>query len=406
MTAAFILGINMSIAAMFAVAFAVVAATNRTARGARWIAAGYALGIFDVALEFGLAGQRDPTPLAIGIFLVLLAAMTLCVKGVACHYRVTFPRFGVLAIWLCSLLAIPVTFELPYLSLARALLYQLPYVAMQSMMGWVIWRSQRRQPLDLLFAGLNLLTAATYLLKPAIAHSVGSAASPQGYMGSTYAAVSQSIGSVTLIALAVVLLLIMMRDTTAEMVARSETDPLSGILNLRGFRVRGDRLFARAAKSGEQMSLVAADLDHFKAINDRFGHAVGDRVIAGFSALLRDLAGPDAVVARLGGEEFAVLLPSAPLALGRRFAERARAELAGKHLPSAGFHAPVTASFGVAQMASGDSLSALVRRADAALYKAKASGRDRVNIALTDQAHPHEPRSAGEPLRSAIVPSP
>ena len=113
MTAAFILGINMAIAGIFAIAFGVVAATQRRARGALWIASGYAMGIVDVALEFLLPLQSDPTLVGIGIFLAYLLALTLCVIGVARHYDVPPPFRTLAVIWLLTLFALPFIFTMP-----------------------------------------------------------------------------------------------------------------------------------------------------------------------------------------------------------------------------------------------------------------------------------------------------
>ncbi len=379
MTAAFILGINMFVAAIFAVAFAVVAATHRSARGAGWLAAGYATGIVDVLLEFLLPSQSDPTAIVVGIFLTYLTALSLCLIGVARHYRAAVPQPAMMLIWGASLLIAPAIAVLPYSLPLRALLYQLPYFAMQLLLIRVIRRSGQRQPLDHLLIALSALAALLYLSKPVVGWIVGTASAPQGYLATTYAAISQSLGAVTLVALALVILLVMMRDTAAEMVARAETDPLSGVFNRRGFEDRGERALDHAHRNGAPLALVAADLDHFKAVNDGFGHAAGDRVIAHFAALLRGDASDAAIVGRLGGEEFAVLIPDADLTDGRRFAESVRVALCAVDL---GIGHGVTASFGVAQMVAGDSLFDLSRRADSALYRAKTGGRDRVCVAL------------------------
>ena len=384
MTAAYILGINMFVAAVFAVAFGVVAATHRAALGARWMAAGYALGIVDAALEIGLHWQNDATPFGVSIFLVFLAATTLCLIGVATHYRCPPPRAAISTVWIASLLAIPIIFTLPYGSAIRALLYQAPYIATQLLISWVVLRSRSRQPLDLLLAALSGLTALTYLAKPAIAMIVGAAEAPQSYMTTTYAAISQSIGSVTLITLALILLLVMMRDTTAEMIERSETDPLSGVLNRRGFEAQAVRLLASARQANQHVVIVTADLDHFKSVNDAFGHAAGDGVIASFARLLRETADENALIARLGGEEFAVLLPDANVVQGRRYAEEVRSTLTATPLDALERKRVVTASFGVAQKAPEDSLFELLRRSDMALYKAKRGGRDRVCLSLME----------------------
>src|SRR3546814_19499467 len=108
MTAAFVLGINMSVAGIFAVAFAVVAATNRTARGAWWLALGYGMGIVYVALEFLLTRQVDPTPVGLGIFLVFLLAVSFSLVAVAGHSSARPPLAALAVIWMPTIIAVHV----------------------------------------------------------------------------------------------------------------------------------------------------------------------------------------------------------------------------------------------------------------------------------------------------------
>ena len=380
MTAAFVLGINMAVAGIFAVAFTVVAATNRSARGAWWLALGCGVGIVNAGLEFLLRQQADPVPVSIAIFLVFLSALSFALIGVARHYRVEPPWTAMAAIWIVTVLLVPVVFSMTYGSLSRLVLYQLPYFAMQALFGMMIWRSGRRQPLDLLLVVLQAVGATLYLLKPLFAMLVGTARTPQDYMATTYAAISQSGSVVVLIATGLVMLLVTMRDTTAEMIARSETDPLSGVFNRRGFESHAEAALAREGRA----TLIAADLDHFKQINDSFGHAAGDGVIAHFAAMLTEAAPSEAIVGRVGGEEFAVLLPAALLSDGRLYAEAVRAAFASAELPMLGVDRRFSASFGVAQWMPPETLPDLLHRADTALYRAKSGGRNRVCVALGD----------------------
>jgi diguanylate cyclase (GGDEF)-like protein len=380
MTAAFVLGINMAVAGIFAVAFTVVAATNRSARGAWWLALGCGVGIVNAGLEFLLRQQADPVPVSIAIFLVFLSALSFALIGVARHYRVEPPWTAMAAIWIVTVLLVPVVFSMTYGSLSRLVLYQLPYFAMQALFGMMIWRSGRRQPLDLLLVVLQAVGATLYLLKPLFAMLVGTARTPQDYMATTYAAISQSGSVVVLIATGLVMLLVTMRDTTAEMIARSETDPLSGVFNRRGFERHAEAALAREGKA----ALIAADLDHFKQINDSFGHAAGDGVIAHFAAMLTEAAPSEAIVGRVGGEEFAVLLPAALLSDGRLYAEAVRAAFASTELPMLGVDRRFSASFGVAQWMPPETLPDLLHRADTALYRAKSGGRNRVCVVLGD----------------------
>ena len=380
MTAAFVLGINMAVAGIFAVAFTVVAATNRSARGAWWLALGCGVGIVNAGLEFLLRQQADPVPVSIAIFLVFLSALSFALIGVARHYRVEPPWTAMAAVWIVTVLLVPVVFSMTYGSLSRLVLYQLPYFAMQALFGMMIWRSGRRQPLDLLLVVLQAVGATLYLLKPLFAMLVGTARTPQDYMATTYAAISQSGSVVVLIATGLVMLLVTMRDTTAEMIARSETDPLSGVFNRRGFERHAEAALAREGRA----TLIAADLDHFKQINDSFGHAAGDGVIAHFAAMLTEAAPSEAIVGRVGGEEFAVLLPAALLSDGRLYAEAVRAAFASAELPVLGVDRRFSASFGVAQWMPPETLPDLLHRADTALYRAKSGGRNRVCVALGD----------------------
>ncbi|WP_093513128.1 GGDEF domain-containing protein [Sphingopyxis sp. YR583] len=383
MTAAFVLGINISVAGIFAVAFAVVAVTNRLARGAGWLALGCGMGIVNVSLEFLLRQQTDPVPASVGIFLVFLSALSFALIGVARHYRVEPPWTAMTAIWIATVLLVPVIFSMAYGSILRLTLYQLPYFAMQALFGVMIWRSGRRQPLDLLLVVLQAVSALIYLLKPLFAMMVGTGRSPQDYMSTTYAAISQSGSVVVLMATGLVMLLVTMRDTTAEMIARSETDPLSGVLNRRGFERHAEEALQRG---DEDMVMIAADLDHFKQINDSFGHAAGDGVIAHFAAMLSKAAPSDAIVGRVGGEEFAVLLPAALLSDGRLYAEAVRTDFAAAQLPVLGVDRRFTASFGVAQAMRHENLPDLLHRADTALYRAKTSGRNQVRVAIAELA--------------------
>jgi diguanylate cyclase (GGDEF)-like protein len=173
------------------------------------------------------------------------------------------------------------------------------------------------------------------------------------------------------------MLLIILRDTVVEMTARSETDTLSGLLNRRGFEARAEQLLGAAQRAGTQGALVLADLDHFKAINDSFGHEAGDRVIAAFANMLATSADSRAVLGRVGGEEFAVFIPGVTPGMARLYAEGVRSGFAGLSL----VNRRASASFGVARLQPGDSLLELTRRADLALYEAKARGRDRVCVA-------------------------
>ncbi len=157
-----------------------------------------------------------------------------------------------------------------------------------------------------------------------------------------------------------------------RLVALATTDPLTGLANHGAFHRRLEEECARAARGGAPLSLILIDLDHFKRVNDTFGHQVGDDVLREVSRRLRDSARRGDVTARVGGEELAWLLPSTDLERGLEAAERLRAAISGSPFPVAG---RLTASLGVAAL-DGGAAAGLTRRADRALYRAKDEGRD------------------------------
>lgn len=177
-----------------------------------------------------------------------------------------------------------------------------------------------------------------------------------------------------------------LQEANGRIAELARTDALTGLQNRRAF----DESLAREAgrSQREQKPLVALllDVDHFKTVNDDFGHPVGDAVLAGIGAVLAKSLRPYDVAARYGGEEFVALLPGASMVDGRAVAERIRAAIAAMRVDVC--PRPVTASLGVASLARGELPEQLVARADAALYRAKRSGRNRVEGAVDDVEDP------------------
>jgi diguanylate cyclase (GGDEF)-like protein len=159
----------------------------------------------------------------------------------------------------------------------------------------------------------------------------------------------------------------------------AESDPATGCLNRRGFERALDAALTSAVAGKREVALLALDLDHFKRINDQFGHNVGDAVLSEVAATLADTVGTEGVVARLGGEEFSVLLPRADAETAGVMAERMIARLRTHQLVAVTRGEMVTMSVGIAaeRVLSLRDSAALRARADEALYMAKRGGRDR-----------------------------
>jgi diguanylate cyclase (GGDEF)-like protein len=161
---------------------------------------------------------------------------------------------------------------------------------------------------------------------------------------------------------------------------QATTDSLTGCLNRRALEERAHAEIAYAIRNGRPLGVLIADLDHFKLVNDTHGHAAGDAVLAAAARILRETVRPSDVVARYGGEEFCVLLRDAGPEAVRAIGARLRLALAEKPMSQHGSRIAVTASFGGTALRDQqpESWETLFRRADAALYRAKQAGRDRV----------------------------
>ncbi|MEE2922501.1 MAG: GGDEF domain-containing protein [Pseudomonadota bacterium] len=158
-------------------------------------------------------------------------------------------------------------------------------------------------------------------------------------------------------------------------------DPLTAAYNRRAFDLRLDAELEAAQKNGTQLCLAIADLDHFKRVNDTFGHRVGDEVLKVFATVIsNNIKGQD-LAARYGGEEFAIILPATDLPAATRLIDRIRERMHERRLVLKNSKKPlgaISASFGIAQYVPGMSAADLIERADQRLYLAKAQGRNRV----------------------------
>jgi diguanylate cyclase (GGDEF)-like protein len=158
----------------------------------------------------------------------------------------------------------------------------------------------------------------------------------------------------------------------------ASTDSLTGAISRRAFKQEGARALALALRHKHPLSCILFDLDHFKAVNDEHGHAVGDLVLSQSVAACRAGLRKSDLIGRIGGEEFAVLLPHTTRADAIEVAQKMRAAIAGLRILASGGPIAVTASFGVASLdRSTTDLDALLARADGALYSAKEQGRNR-----------------------------
>jgi len=182
-----------------------------------------------------------------------------------------------------------------------------------------------------------------------------------------------------------------LQDDLEAVRTESLTDPLTTLANRKYFSDALTKAIADAGRSGTPLSLMFTDIDHFKSFNDTHGHLTGDQVLRLVAmAVKQNVKGQD-IAARYGGEEFAIILPNTALSQAMIVAEHIRRAVMGKELMkrSTGEHlGRVTISIGVATLRSGDSMQALIERADNCLYAAKRSGRNRVICEIDPEVTP------------------
>lgn len=261
---------------------------------------------------------------------------------------------------------------------ARIVLGSLLLCTYSCLFIWELWRARHdglisRWPMMGILAFHALLFVLRILL-------VSSLPFPQGTLPATHAAAVFTVLSWMFHAFSISFLLLALAKERVESNYRlaSLTDALTGLLNRRGFNERAERLIARSKISGAPLTLLLCDLDHFKSINDRFGHLTGDDLLVVFAKSVTLSLRPLDLVGRLGGEEFVALAPGTPASAMMEIAERVRIGFAHAGRTVRGREVQATVSIGVASTTSaGYSLETLYAMADEALYRAKEKGRNR-----------------------------
>ncbi|MBN9547721.1 MAG: diguanylate cyclase, partial [Alphaproteobacteria bacterium] len=276
-SADFILMINMLVAGLLAAAFMAVAIYGTRGVSARWLATSYLLGMVYCVVEVAIPAFADARLPVVTAFAVFLGATIAFNGGLAHKYGVRPPWVPMLSFLVVASIAVYLVQDLPRQSLTRMMAYQLPYAVMQlAALGIVLSSRQRLAWLDHVLALVLGASALQFASKPLIAGALGGwGADPQAYVTTSYALVSQSLGTVFALALALLALAVLVRDALAEATSKSETDTLSRLFNRGGFERHADLAMRDAVRRGVPVALVIADLDYFKNINDSYGHACG-----------------------------------------------------------------------------------------------------------------------------------
>lgn len=375
--AAFALVMNIVVAGLFAASFAIIALTHPSHRAALGFTGSYLLGMITPASELLLPLSSWPEPLMVSSYFCFLAAMLAMAAALARFYGRAAPWKAIAFVFTVSVAVRWMLWGGERNTMPYELLFQLPFVIASALTAGVLLRASDRRPLEIASVIAFGIVALHFLAKPFLAVAFGSGRTASDYINSVYALFSQASTGILLTAAGLLLLLITLQSIVRESRDASETDPLSGLLNRRGFDLRAARVLAGAREHGLPVSVAVFDIDHFKEINDTHGHAVGDEVIKNFAGLLRRAAPQAAAIGRMGGEEFAVLFEHTNQEGARLNAEAIRIATPG----SAPDGMPViTVSGGVTVVGSKETLSEAMRRADIALYQAKRLGRDQVCV--------------------------
>ncbi|WP_242390594.1 GGDEF domain-containing protein [Pararhodospirillum photometricum] len=179
-----------------------------------------------------------------------------------------------------------------------------------------------------------------------------------------------------------------MVEANQRLHALATRDPLTDLLNSRTYYALGERLLRASQRGGRPCCVLFIDLDHFKRINDQYGHEAGDDVLKTVAGTLRRSVRASDLVGRIGGEEFSLLLPDTALAGALDLGESLRRDIEALRIPTGSLVLGVTASIGVAESTSGQSLAEIQRHADEAMYVAKREGRNRVTTLATGHDTP------------------
>jgi diguanylate cyclase (GGDEF)-like protein len=183
------------------------------------------------------------------------------------------------------------------------------------------------------------------------------------------------------IGMAMFVIFMLASDLYEDMKEIAVRDQLTGLFNRRGFGEQSARSYANARRSKQLISVIAADIDHFKSVNDEFGHDIGDEALRHFASLLTDKRRASDIVARIGGEEFVLVLPGTDIREATAIADELCIRMATSPMVTDGRQIVMTSSFGVATISDQDtSLTDVVIKADRALYRSKRAGRNRVDL--------------------------
>jgi len=368
------------ILAIFALVFWLIHFFNKRQPFSGWIAVAYSAALAAYIIDSTRSASTNIGFIFVstGMFWIFSLAIA---KAIYVRCEAAFPNVLVALILSSAMTAFVVlTFVAPDISI-RSVLVSVVAAILLALALPPLWKAGEKVIDGVLF-GVIATVAATFIVRIVIVYSLhGLTLTEQSYSQSEYAWIFHFTSGICALALAVVLLYAAGLDMVWHFHGQSNRDPLTGLLNRRGLKGSFNASADRRQKKIYVRAIILFDIDHFKRVNDQYGHAVGDKVLQRVAKTASGLCQEQGQVARTGGEEFAILTDWIPLETAQQLAQHicdslrfvAHPELAADH--------KVTASFGLAVLTAADSLHDAMDRADQALYHAKRNGRNQVALA-------------------------
>lgn len=309
---------------------------------------------------------------------LFMCSLILLVRGVAQRYRAPFDPAIYILQFIATLGALAYFYYVERDLISRIYILNFSVAGMALLSVFRIRSACRGALIDRTFFWVYLLFGLSFFPRTILSASKTVTGDVPAFVASPFWLALQLSLLLFAVMLALVLLAAAMLEIISALEHERNIDGLTQLHNRRSFEERSLREISHLRN--EPISLVLCDIDHFKTINDYYGHLAGDMVLVECGALLRQCIRTHDIAGRLGGEEFVVLMPNTNLQGAQAWADRVRTILAKTRFPSLPDHHSITASFGVATRLPNESLEDLIRRADVMLYAAKDDGRNRVVV--------------------------
>jgi len=283
----------------------------------------------------------------------------------------------------------------------RLIIVNTGYGAMFVMCLATLLMARRRDIADYAIIVVVASQAVDFLVRPNLTLMFEKSIPAEAYRDSIYYSLIGLVLGVKSVMVAMVLIGATIAEWTKSLRETSEADPLTGLHNRAAFEDAMRTVIPKAHAESRPLSLVVADIDHFKQVNDIWGHQSGDRAIASFGKLINEMVRGCDTAGRVGGEEFCIAVWNCPNEPAERLAERIRQAFAQLNHDGLNDDIRLTASFGVATAQDGESYERLFARADTALYDAKSEGRNRVENAERERVVTPDPTE--EPAKQPVL---